>query len=402
MGGVAWHGMGWAGVGWAGVGWSGRASAWRYKGAARPHPNPDPNPHPNPNPNQIALKELRARKIPITIRRFLPDGSYEDWDVDELIIPDEHNLMPRDLEIDNTARSTTPPGTKPAPAPEPEPDPDPDPNPNPNPNQVRAHLQNRLRPWRQNGAPQRPTARPDWWWVWVQVGRWQVGWVAPQPLRGGRVAHSTPSHWVSRYAYGFPFSWHIVNLYLSCPFKKCASTARSAVSRLRLSDAPSGLDARCCSASLAVKVRLVRCAARCRCCSRPTHVLGQPRCDSTCESIPQARAIPRAGAWHVYGMCMACVWRLHGVCMACARHVHVRACACACVCMACACAIPRAKPKPTPKPQPQPQPKHCRTDGLRVGRSAEAREAPAGADAGRRLCAGGLVRKPARGLGAAP
>ena len=62
------------------------------------------DPHPNPNAHQIALKELRARKIPITIRRFLPDGSYEDWDVDELIIPDEHNLMPRDLEIDNTAR----------------------------------------------------------------------------------------------------------------------------------------------------------------------------------------------------------------------------------------------------------------------------------------------------------
>ena len=63
-------------------------------------------PHcPAPLCAQIALKELRARKIPITIRRFLPDGSYEDWNVDELIIPDEHNLMPRDLEIDNTARS---------------------------------------------------------------------------------------------------------------------------------------------------------------------------------------------------------------------------------------------------------------------------------------------------------
>ena len=57
------------------------------------------------DPLQIALKELRARKIPITIRRFLPDGSFEDWNVDELIIPDEHNLLPRDLEIDNTARS---------------------------------------------------------------------------------------------------------------------------------------------------------------------------------------------------------------------------------------------------------------------------------------------------------
>ena len=29
------------------------------------------------DPLQIALKELRQRKIPITVRRFLPDGSYE-------------------------------------------------------------------------------------------------------------------------------------------------------------------------------------------------------------------------------------------------------------------------------------------------------------------------------------
>ena len=29
------------------------------------------------DPLQIALKELRQRRIPITIRRFLPDGSYE-------------------------------------------------------------------------------------------------------------------------------------------------------------------------------------------------------------------------------------------------------------------------------------------------------------------------------------
>ena len=29
------------------------------------------------DPLQIALKELRRRRIPITIRRFLPDGSYE-------------------------------------------------------------------------------------------------------------------------------------------------------------------------------------------------------------------------------------------------------------------------------------------------------------------------------------
>ena len=57
------------------------------------------------DPLQIALKELRARKIPITVRRFLPDSSYEDWNVDELIIPDEQNLLPREFEIDATARS---------------------------------------------------------------------------------------------------------------------------------------------------------------------------------------------------------------------------------------------------------------------------------------------------------
>ena len=57
------------------------------------------------DPLQIALKELRQRKIPITVRRFLPDMSYEDWNVDELIIPDEQNLLPREFEIDATARS---------------------------------------------------------------------------------------------------------------------------------------------------------------------------------------------------------------------------------------------------------------------------------------------------------
>ena len=57
------------------------------------------------DPLQIALKELRQRKIPITVRRFLPDGSFEDWNIDELIIPDEQNLLPREFEIDATARS---------------------------------------------------------------------------------------------------------------------------------------------------------------------------------------------------------------------------------------------------------------------------------------------------------
>ncbi|PIN04532.1 RNA polymerase subunit K [Handroanthus impetiginosus] len=40
------------------------------------------------DPLEIAMKELRERKIPFTIRRSLPDGSYEDWGVDELIVED--------------------------------------------------------------------------------------------------------------------------------------------------------------------------------------------------------------------------------------------------------------------------------------------------------------------------
>lgn len=38
------------------------------------------------DPLKIAEKELRERKIPIIIRRYLPDGSHEDWSVDELIV----------------------------------------------------------------------------------------------------------------------------------------------------------------------------------------------------------------------------------------------------------------------------------------------------------------------------
>lgn len=33
----------------------------------------------------IASKELIERKIPITIRRYLPNGRYEDWKIEELI-----------------------------------------------------------------------------------------------------------------------------------------------------------------------------------------------------------------------------------------------------------------------------------------------------------------------------
>lgn len=35
---------------------------------------------------EIALKELKNRIIPITIRRYLPNGNFEDWEVDEMII----------------------------------------------------------------------------------------------------------------------------------------------------------------------------------------------------------------------------------------------------------------------------------------------------------------------------
>ena len=38
------------------------------------------------DPLQIAMKELKQRKIPIIIRRYLPDGSYEDWGIEELLI----------------------------------------------------------------------------------------------------------------------------------------------------------------------------------------------------------------------------------------------------------------------------------------------------------------------------
>ena len=38
------------------------------------------------DPLKIAQKELRLRKIPIIIRRFLPDGSFEDWPIEDLQI----------------------------------------------------------------------------------------------------------------------------------------------------------------------------------------------------------------------------------------------------------------------------------------------------------------------------
>lgn len=38
------------------------------------------------DPLKIAEKELREKKIPFIIRRYLPNNSYEDWKLDELEI----------------------------------------------------------------------------------------------------------------------------------------------------------------------------------------------------------------------------------------------------------------------------------------------------------------------------
>ncbi len=38
------------------------------------------------DPLAIATKELLERKVPIVIRRFMPDGSYEDWNINDLIL----------------------------------------------------------------------------------------------------------------------------------------------------------------------------------------------------------------------------------------------------------------------------------------------------------------------------
>ncbi len=43
----------------------------------------DPN---DTDPMHIAEKELLERKLPFMIRRYLPDGSHEDWRMDELVI----------------------------------------------------------------------------------------------------------------------------------------------------------------------------------------------------------------------------------------------------------------------------------------------------------------------------
>ena len=37
------------------------------------------------DPMEIAEKELNAKLVPFIIRRYLPDGSFEDWKVSELL-----------------------------------------------------------------------------------------------------------------------------------------------------------------------------------------------------------------------------------------------------------------------------------------------------------------------------
>lgn len=37
------------------------------------------------DPLQIAIKELREKKIPLIVRRYMPDGFYEDWTCEELL-----------------------------------------------------------------------------------------------------------------------------------------------------------------------------------------------------------------------------------------------------------------------------------------------------------------------------
>jgi len=38
------------------------------------------------DPLQIAIKELNEKKIPLIVRRYMPDGWYEDWTCEELMV----------------------------------------------------------------------------------------------------------------------------------------------------------------------------------------------------------------------------------------------------------------------------------------------------------------------------
>jgi len=37
------------------------------------------------DPYRLAERELSERKVPFIVRRYLPDGSYEDWKASELL-----------------------------------------------------------------------------------------------------------------------------------------------------------------------------------------------------------------------------------------------------------------------------------------------------------------------------
>ena len=37
------------------------------------------------HPLEVAMQELREKKIPLKIRRYLPDGNWEEWKVSELL-----------------------------------------------------------------------------------------------------------------------------------------------------------------------------------------------------------------------------------------------------------------------------------------------------------------------------
>ena len=39
------------------------------------------------DPLKIATMELNDKKIPMIVRRYLPDGSHEDWKIEELLNP---------------------------------------------------------------------------------------------------------------------------------------------------------------------------------------------------------------------------------------------------------------------------------------------------------------------------
>ncbi|PSC76104.1 DNA-directed RNA polymerases and III subunit RPABC2 [Micractinium conductrix] len=60
------------------------------------------------DPLEIAYKELREKKIPFIIRRYLPDNSYEDWSLAELIIPERRQEAPRVFDETESSAAAAP------------------------------------------------------------------------------------------------------------------------------------------------------------------------------------------------------------------------------------------------------------------------------------------------------